>query len=114
MVGFPASHNHDLEELVMILRVIADPARIAILRLLGQGERNVTAIHTVTGLPQSTASHHLAQMRMLRLVSARRDGKQVVYSLGERFTIEEMGRLVLDMPGASVCLEPTEELAAVA
>lgn len=95
---------YQLNEMSQVLKSIADPARMGILRILSGGERSVTSIHTSAGLPQPTVSRLLSQMRILRLVSARRAGKQVMYSLGSQFHQERDGGVSLELSSGSLSL----------
>jgi DNA-binding transcriptional ArsR family regulator len=60
---------------------IADPARRAILELLGRSECDVSTIVSKTQLPQAIVSKHLRLLRQTDLVGVRSDGRQRVYSL---------------------------------
>jgi DNA-binding transcriptional ArsR family regulator len=76
--------DQDLEQLTSLFRLLSDKTRLNILFLLGQGERNVTALCGELKLPQPTVSHHLGLLRMSNVISNRRNGKQVYYSLNGR------------------------------
>ena len=52
--------------------------------LLASGERNVSSICEQLKLPQPTVSHHLGLLRMNSIITNRRSGKQVFYSLNGR------------------------------
>ncbi len=54
----------------------------AVLRALSRGEKTVTEIVESTGLSQPNVSNHLARLRQQGAVTSRREGRQVVYSLG--------------------------------
>jgi ArsR family transcriptional regulator len=64
-----------------VFGALADPTRLRILSLLQDGEVCVCHIHASLGVPQPTASRHLAYLRRAGLVSARRDGIWMHYSL---------------------------------
>ena len=49
--------------------------------MLSQGERNVSSLCDELKLPQPTVSHPLGLLRMSSVISNRRNGKQVFYSL---------------------------------
>ena len=77
-------HRVDQEmvgEMAGLMRLLGDPTRIRIIRLLESGEMNVTALCGRLDLAQPTVSHHLGLLRTSRLLQTRRDGKQVYYSL---------------------------------
>jgi DNA-binding transcriptional ArsR family regulator len=65
-------------------RALANDRRLAVLALLGRGERSVGELERLTGIGQSAVSQHLARLRAARLVRHRRDGQTIYYSLDER------------------------------
>lgn len=70
-----------LDEAVDVLRLLADRTRLEILVLLSGGERAVGAIAAEVGRPVPGVSQHLAKLRGGRLVTTRREGTTVFYSL---------------------------------
>ncbi len=64
-----------------LFRVLGHPQRMAILRVLGEGERAVGDVAGATGMVMSTLSQQLAILRKAELVLTRREAKQVFYSL---------------------------------
>jgi DNA-binding transcriptional ArsR family regulator len=75
------SNQPDLGQLTGLLKLLSDPTRLNILILLARGERNVSSLCDELKLPQPTVSHHLGLLRMNSVISNRRNGKQVFYSL---------------------------------
>lgn len=73
-----------LEALETAFRALSDRTRLRILALLAHGETCVCDIHQALGIPQPTASRHLAYLRRSGLVSDRRDGLWVYYRLSEQ------------------------------
>ena len=67
--------------LAAVLRLLADETRLSILQILAQGERNVGSLGQELRLSQPTVSHHLGLLRSQSIVSTRRSGKMVFYSL---------------------------------
>ncbi|MDG4771669.1 metalloregulator ArsR/SmtB family transcription factor [Solwaraspora sp. WMMD792] len=63
--------------------MLADPTRMAILTLLLTGPHHVGQIVAATRLPQSRISNHLACLRTCRLVVAERQGRRVLYRIGD-------------------------------
>ncbi len=63
------------------LRAIAHPQRLLILCQLSQTEKSVGDLADLLDMRQSTLSQHLARLKADGLVSARRDGTSVFYSL---------------------------------
>ena len=64
-----------------LFRALADDTRLRIVALLASGEVCVCNIHDALGIPQPTASRHLAYLRRVGLVAARRQGLWVHYRL---------------------------------
>ncbi len=62
-------------------KAFADPTRLRILGLLAGGEICVCDIHECLGIPQPTASRHLAYLRRKNLVVTRKNGLWVHYKL---------------------------------
>ena len=74
-----------LERIAGILKVIAHPLRLGIVHLLEQHPRlNVTQICESLGAEQSLTSHHLKNMKLTGILSAKREGRSMMYSLKER------------------------------
>jgi DNA-binding transcriptional ArsR family regulator len=68
-------------EVAETLKALGSPARLRLLTELVEGERTVERLAAAGGLSLSATSHHLRLLRSLRLVRARRDGRNVVYTL---------------------------------
>ena len=66
-----------------IFRALGDPARLRLLVMLQQGEMCVTDIAQQMSDQISTISQRLRLLRSERLVSHRRDGKHIYYSLAD-------------------------------
>jgi DNA-binding transcriptional ArsR family regulator len=63
------------------LKALAHENRLMILCILSQGERSVSELEAMLSLRQPTVSQQLARLRADGLVTTRRDGKAVYYSL---------------------------------
>ncbi len=72
-----------LSTLADFYRVFADETRIRILCELLDGEKRVLDIARSLGLSHSAVSHQLQLLRARRLVSFRREGKSVCYSIAD-------------------------------
>jgi ArsR family transcriptional regulator, arsenate/arsenite/antimonite-responsive transcriptional repressor len=77
----PAPRLRQLDTLTAVYGALADATRLRILALLADGEVCVCHIHASLGVPQPTASRHLAYLRRIGLVTARRSGIWMHYSL---------------------------------
>jgi len=73
--------NSDQEQL--LFKALADPLRRRLLCLLGERASCVGDLVTVLGVPQPTASRHLAHLRRAGWVAARQQGLWTFYSLAE-------------------------------
>lgn len=65
----------------VLLKAIANPARLIVLCHLAEGERSVRELERAVGLSQSGISQHLAVLRRGSVVTSRRHGQTVFYSL---------------------------------
>jgi ArsR family transcriptional regulator, arsenate/arsenite/antimonite-responsive transcriptional repressor len=70
-----------LTQLEGLFKALADATRLRILRLLMAGEICVCDIHDTLKIPQAKASRHLAYLRRAGLVTTRREGLWVHYTL---------------------------------
>lgn len=74
-----------LERIAYILKTVAHPIRLGIIRLLEiHPKMNVSDICEALHTEQSLTSHHLQNMRLKGLLSVKRDGRSMMYSLKER------------------------------
>lgn len=68
-------------------RALGHPVRVRILQLLRDGEMTVGALQAELDLDSSGTSQHLAALRKQGLVSSRRDGTSVHYSVKDDRTL---------------------------
>ena len=73
--------SNQLGQLEELFKALADVTRLRILRLLMAGEICVCDIHDTLKIPQAKASRHLAYLRRAGLVTTRREGLWVHYTL---------------------------------
>ena len=66
------------------LKLLAHPQRLLLLCHLTEGERTVSELEEVCEASQSHISQFLQRMKNEGLVSARREGKFIYYSIGDR------------------------------
>jgi len=64
-----------------VMKAVADPTRVRILKILEGGELCVCQVIAVIALGQSTISKHLFLLRAAGLIKDRRDKKWIHYSL---------------------------------
>ena len=71
-------------QLAELFRAFSDTSRIRIISALADGnEKNVGALAEVAGVSESAVSHHMRGLRQMRLVRARKAGRQVFYRLDD-------------------------------
>ena len=70
-----------LRDYEMVMKSVADPTRVRILKLLEAGEMCVCQVVAILELSQSTISKHLFLLKMAGLVKERQEKKWVHYSL---------------------------------
>ena len=75
-------------------KALADETRQAILQLLVEGEKCVSDLVEQFDMSQPTISHHLNILKSLGLVSRRKEGKHVYYSINQDNVIECCGMLI--------------------
>lgn len=64
-----------------LLGLLGDRTRLALLHALAGGEADVTTLTEACGAARPAVSQHLARLRLAGLVSTRKEGRRVVYSL---------------------------------
>jgi DNA-binding transcriptional ArsR family regulator len=70
-------------QLAELFRSLSDPSRIRLISVMAKGEINVGSLAQQVGISESSASHHLRGLRQMRLVRARKEGRQVYYRLDD-------------------------------
>jgi len=71
-----------------IFHALAHPTRIAIVETLRDAEVSAGRLIEKLGLEQANASQHLSILRSKQIVTSRKDGNQVFYSLRDPVLIE--------------------------
>jgi rhodanese-related sulfurtransferase/DNA-binding transcriptional ArsR family regulator len=69
------------EAIGRVAAALASAGRLQLLEFVAQGERSVDALAGMTGLSVANTSKHLQALRQAGLVSARKQGLRVYYSL---------------------------------
>src|SRR5512140_3176318 len=70
-------------QLAEVFDVFSDPSRVRIISVLAAGEQHASAIAEAVDLSNSALSHQMRVLRNLRLVVARKLGRQVFYVLDD-------------------------------
>jgi ArsR family transcriptional regulator, lead/cadmium/zinc/bismuth-responsive transcriptional repressor len=84
-----------------LFRTLADPTRLRILALLGEGEACVHVICARLGMSQSAVSHQLRLLRVGHLVRPRRVGREIYYAMDD----EHVAQLIRDGRHHAGCVE---------
>ncbi len=80
--------DHAASDVAEIFRALSDTSRIKLLATLVGGETNVGALAEAAGISESAVSHHMRHLRQLRMVRARKEGRQVFYALDDQHIID--------------------------
>jgi len=84
----------DVERAASMMKAISHPMRLAILGHLKEGVRlNVTEIHRLLDVEQSTASHHLGILKDKGILASSRQGKNTIYYLKQK-NLSELVRCI--------------------
>ncbi|WP_171125925.1 MULTISPECIES: helix-turn-helix transcriptional regulator [unclassified Ruegeria] len=75
------------------LKALAHEGRLMILCHLGEGEKSVSELERLLDTRQAAVSQMLARLRGEGLVSTRREGKTIYYSLHDGNTTQVIGLL---------------------
>jgi DNA-binding transcriptional ArsR family regulator len=75
------------------LKALAHESRLLILCLLIERERTVGELEQILNIRQSAVSQQLARLRADDLVEARRDGKNIYYSIARPEVVGVVGAL---------------------
>jgi ArsR family transcriptional regulator, lead/cadmium/zinc/bismuth-responsive transcriptional repressor len=73
--------EHTAAHVAELFRAFSDTSRVRILYAIVEREMNVSALAEMVGVSESAVSHHMRGLRQMRLVQARREGKEVFYRI---------------------------------
>lgn len=74
--------KHDLfNQFARVAKAMSNGYRLELLEFLDQGERSVDELAQISGLTVANTSQHLQQLRQAGLVTSRKEGHKVYYSL---------------------------------
>lgn len=73
----------DARTVARFFQALADPTRVRMLKALADGEWCVTDLTEALGMDQPAISHQLKYLREMSLVSWKKHGRHVYYSLGD-------------------------------
>ena len=84
----PANMKESAAKAAAFLKTLAHEGRLMILCHLGAGERSVGELEALLELRQAAVSQMLARLREEGLVTTRREGKTIYYSLSDGNTAQ--------------------------
>lgn len=87
-----ALDEHLAAQTAELFRALSDTSRIRIISVLAESEMNVSALAEAVGISESAVSHHMRGLRQMRLVRARKDGRQVFYHLDDDHILDLFNR----------------------
>lgn len=88
MTSVAVSSELERQRFAAVGRALADPKRLCVLETLASGERSVGELSRDVGCQVPNMSQHLAVLRTAGLVTTRRDGNTVYYSLADTRVLE--------------------------
>ena len=68
-------------QLAELFSALSDASRVRLISLLMEGEMGVSALAEELSMTESAVSHQLRGLRQMRIVRARKEGRQVFYTL---------------------------------
>jgi len=80
--------EHTAAHVAELFRSFSDTSRVRILSVITEQELNTSGLAELIGVTESAVSHHMRGLRQMRIVRARRDGKEVYYSVIDPHIIE--------------------------
>lgn len=80
-MGDRAAKRAVFEQFARVGKALAHPARLELLDLLAQGERTVEGLAAAAQLAVSTTSAHLQTLKRAHVVTTRREGTRIYYTL---------------------------------
>ena len=95
------------KEAIRVFKALGDEKRLRILSLLRQGERCACVLLEDLNLSQPTLSHHMKILCDANLVTGRREGKWVYYSLNGRQG-EALQQMIGDLMAPSGDADPDD------
>ncbi len=89
-------------KLAELLRLIAHPTRLVILRAVASGERCVAQLNELVPVSQPNLSQHLRVLRDSELICCRREGRRRCYSLAGGQAVRKVLEVVVLASGGDV------------
>lgn len=95
--GRPMPNDESFIDSAMLFQLMGDATRLKILYCLCQHEYCVYDIAQLVDMSAPAISHHLRSLRQMGIISSRRDGKHVFYSLSDSEDAEKIRKMISDV-----------------
>jgi len=82
-------------QLAELFSALSDASRVRLISLLMEGEMGVSALAEELRMTESAVSHQLRGLRQMRIVRARKEGRQVFYTLEDEH-VQKLSSMGLD------------------
>jgi len=79
--NLPILDEYTAAHVAELFRTFSDTSRVRILSVIVEQEMNISSLAELVGVTESAISHHMRGLRQMKIVRARRDGKEVFYSV---------------------------------
>ncbi len=79
---------------IEVIKALGDETRIEILKIIGKKELNASDIAVKCTLSRPTVSHHLQVLKRARILEARKEGKEIYYSVN-MYTLKGLSQALL-------------------
>ena len=76
---------------IEVIKALGDETRIEILKIIGKQELNASEISDQCILSRPTVSHHLQILKRANVLEARKEGKEIYYSVNMS-TLKELAK----------------------
>ena len=88
-------NDEEITFLADLFQILASPTRLRMVEALARGELCVCDLAAIVSVSESAVSHHLRQLRQMRIVAYRKEGRMAYYRLDDEH-IERLFRTGLE------------------
>ncbi len=92
-MGYSCKSSRGLKqssEIILFFKAISDQNRLNIICFLKNGEQGVCKIAQFLELPQNLVSHHLKVLKKQNIVTSRKEGLRIFYTLNKKYIKREI------------------------
>lgn len=82
--------NDKIKKQAEYFKALSDPARVRIVYALADGELCVCELMEMLQMQQTTVSHHLKVLKYAQIITDRKSGKWVNYSLADKKVLDAL------------------------